>query len=843
MEGTVTVTPLAVMSPAAKSVARLFRTTVTSPFTEAKSAMLTDSVPVAYSTTPGVMWSRPGAGSSSVRMIAAEPLEAERETPPTLREASRFVATRRISLLLTFSNFTTGVVASASVAAGGAAPIRIPNTVAPKLATEKLGKVVCAAMVEGTVTVTPPAVMSPAAKSVARLFRTTVTSPFTEAKSLMLTDSVPVAYSTTPGVMWSRPGAGSSSVRMIAAEPLEAERETPPTLREASRLVATSRISLLLTFSNFTTGVVASASVAAGGAAPIRIPNTVAPKLATEKLGKVVCAAMVEGTVTVTPPAVMSPAAKSVARLFRTTVTSPFTEAKSLMLTDSVPVAYSTTPGVMWSRPGAGSSSVRMIAAEPLEAERETPPTLREASRLVATSRISLLLTFSNFTTGVVASASVAAGGAAPIRIPNTVAPKFATEKLGKVVWAAMVEGTVTVTPPAVMSPAAKSIARLFRTTVTSPFTEAKSLMLTDSVPVAYSTTPGVMWSRPGAGSSSVRMIAAEPLEAERETPPTLREASRFVATSRISLLLTFWNFTTGVVASASVAAGGAAPIRIPNTVAPKLATEKLGKVVCAAIAEGTVTVTPPAVISPAAKSVARLFRTTVTSPFTEAKSLMLTDSVPVAYSTTPGVMWSRPGAGSSSVRMIAAEPLEADSDTPPTLREASRLVATSRISLLLTFSNFTTGVVASASVAAGGAAPIRIPNTVAPKFATEKLGKVVWAAMVEGTVTVTPPAVMSPAAKSVARLFRTTVTSPFTEAKSLMLTDSVPVAYSTTPGVMWSRPGAGSSSVRMIAAEPLEAERETPPTLREASRLVATSRISLLLTFSNFTTGVVASA
>src|ERR1700745_1468270 len=113
---------------------------------------------------------------------------------------------------------------------------------------------------------------------------------------------------------------------------------------------------------------------------------------------------------------------------------------------------------------------------------------------------------------------------------------------------------------------------------------------------------------------------------------------------------------------------------------------------------------------------------------------------------TMPGVIAVGAGSGFSSVSTTATLPPVADTDTPPVARFASRFVATRGISFP-TFSNFTTGVdvVTSPTRMAdepddGAGAPSRNPNTVVPKFATEKSGVVVLAAMAVGTVTVTPP-------------------------------------------------------------------------------------------------------
>ena len=76
-------------------------------------------------------------------------------------------------------------------------------------------------------------------------------------------------------------------------------------------------------------------------------------------------------------------------------------------------------------------------------------------------------------------------GAAAPSRNPNTVAPKFATEKSGKFVFASMLLATGTVTPPAAIEASVNCLAVVFTLIVTSPFTSAKSVTLTVSVPVA----------------------------------------------------------------------------------------------------------------------------------------------------------------------------------------------------------------------------------------------------------------------------------------------------------------------------------------------------------------------
>src|SRR5690242_13203452 len=108
---------------------------------------------------------------------------------------------------------------------------------------------------------------------------------------------------------------------------------------------------------------------------------------------------------------------------------------------------------------------------------------------------------------------------------------------------------------------------------------------------------------------------------------------------------------------------------------------------------------------------------------------------------TMPGVIAVGAGSGFSSVSTTATLPPVADTDTPPAASFASRFVATRWISFP-TFSNFTTGVdvVTSPTRTAdelddGAGAPRRNPNTVAPKFATEKSGTFVCAPIALGTL------------------------------------------------------------------------------------------------------------
>src|SRR5258706_602529 len=318
-------------------------------------------------------------------------------------------------------------------------------------------------------------------------------------------------------------------------------------------------------------------------------------------------------------------------------------------------------PGVTAVGAGAGFSSVRMIPTIPPVADTDTPPVPSFASRFVATRWIDSP-TFSNFTTGVATVADVIApvaddvpGAAAPSRNPNTVAPKFATEKSGKFVFASMLLATGTVTPLAEIEASVNCLDVVFTLIVTSPFTSAKSVTLTINVPVAYSTMPGVTAVGAGSGFSSVRMIPTIPPVADTDTPPVPSFASRFVATRWIDSP-TFSNFTTGVATVADVIApvaddvpGAAAPSRNPNTVAPKFATEKSG-VVFASIALATGTVTPLAEIEASVNCLDVVFTLIVTSPFTSAKSVTLTISVPVPYRTTPGSTITIPTAALSAV-------------------------------------------------------------------------------------------------------------------------------------------------------------------------------------------------
>src|SRR6267143_1458255 len=304
-----------------------------------------------------------------------------------------------------------------------------------------------------------------------------------------------------PGVIAVGAGSGFSSVRMIPTIPPVADTDTPPVPSFASRFVATRWIDSP-TFSNFTTGVDTVADVMApveddvpGAAAPSRNPNTVAPKFATEKSGKFVFASIELAT-------------------------------------------GSVMPGVTAVGAGSGFSSVRMIPTIPPVADTDTPPVASFASRFVATRWIDSP-TFSNFTTGVATVADVIApvaddvpGAAAPSRNPNTVAPKFATEKSGK------------------------------------------------------------------SGFASVRMIPTIPPVADTDTPPVPSFASRFVATRWIDSP-TFSNFTTGVATVADVIApveddvpGAAAPSRNPFFVTATSTTEKSGKFVFASIELATGTVT-----------------------------------------------------------------------------------------------------------------------------------------------------------------------------------------------------------------------------------------------------------
>src|SRR6267143_668390 len=360
-------------------------------------------------------------------------------------------------------------------------------------------------------------------------------------------------------------------------------------------------------------------------------------------------------------------------------------------------------PGVIAVGAGSGFSSVRMIPTIPPVADTDTPPVPSFASRFVATRWIDSP-TFSNFTTGVDTVADVMApveddvpGAAAPSRNPNTVAPKFATEKSGKFVFASIELATGSV-------------------------------------------MPGVTAVGAGSGFSSVRMIPTIPPVADTDTPPVASFASRFVATRWIDSP-TFSNFTTGVATVADVIApvaddvpGAGAPSRNPNTVAPKFATEKSGEFVFASMLLATGTVTPLAEIEASVNCLVVVFTLIVTSPFTSAKSVTLTISVPVAYRTMPGVIAVGAGSGFSSVRMIPTIPPVADTDTPPVASLASRFVATRWIDSP-TFSNFTTGVATVADVIApvtgsvhGASPPSRNPNTFNPTSATEKSGKFVFA-------------------------------------------------------------------------------------------------------------------
>src|SRR6267142_1398353 len=277
---------------------------------------------------------------------------------------------------------------------------------------------------------------------------------------------------------------------------------------------------------------------------------------------------------------------------------------------------------------------------------------------------------------------------------------------------------------------------------------------------------PGVIAVGAGSGFSSVKMTPTIPPVADTDTPPVASLASRFVATRWIDSP-TFSNFTTGVATVADVMApveddvpGAGAPSRNPNTVAPKFAT---------------------------------------------AKSVTLTVSVPVAYRTMPGVTAVGAGSGFSSVRMIPTIPPVADTDTPPVPSFASRFVATRWIDSP-TFSNFTTGVATVADVIApvaddvpGAGAPSRNPNFFDETSATEKSGKFVFASMLLAIGTVTPLAEIELSVNCLDVVFTLIVTSPFTAAKSVTLTVSVPVAYRTMPGVTAVGAGSGFSSVRMI--------------------------------------------
>src|SRR5882672_2094027 len=323
-----------------------------------------------------------------------------------------------------------------------------------------------------------------------------------------------------------------------------------------------------------------------------------------------------------------------------------------------------------------------MIPTIPPVADTDTPPVASFASRFVATRWIDSP-TFSNFTTGVATVADVMApveddvpGAGAPRRMPKIVTPKFATEKSGKFVFASMLLATGTVTPLAEIDASVNCLDVVFTLIVTSPFTSAKSVTLTISVPVAYRTMPGVIAVGAGSGFSSVRITPMEPPVADTDTPPVASFASRFVATRWIDSP-TFSNFTTGVATVAEVMApvaddvpGAGAPSRNPNTVAPKFATEK-STVVLGRIGTGTGTRMPPAAIEGPVNAVALVFSTAVTSPFTSAKSVTLTISVPVAYSTSPV----------SSIT-IPTEALFADTDTPPTSIEATAPVTAIRTSL-----------------------------------------------------------------------------------------------------------------------------------------------------------------
>src|SRR6267142_733335 len=485
-----------------------------------------------------------------------------------------------------------------------------------------------------------------------------------------------------PGVTAVGAGSGFSSVRMIPTIPPVADTDTPPVPSFASRFVATRWIDSP-TFSNFTTGVATVADVMApveddvpGAGAPSRNPNTVAPKFATEKSGKFVFASMLLATGTVTPLAEIELSVNCLDVVFTLIVTSPFTAAKSVTLTVSVPVAYRTMPGVTAVGAGSGFSSVRMIPTIPPVADAMAPVE------------------------------DDVPGAGAPSRNPNTVAPKFATEKSGKFVFASMLLATGTVTPLAEIELSVNCLDVVFTLIVTSPFTSAKSVTLTINVPVAYRTMPGVIAVGAGSGFSSVRMIPTIPPVADTDTPPVASFASRFVATRWIDSP-TFSNFTTGVATVADVMApveddvpGAGAPSRNPNTVAPKFATEKSGKFVFASMLLATGTVTPLAEIELSVNCLDVVFTLIVTSPFTAAKSVTLTVSVPVAYRTMPGVTAVGAGSGFSSVRMIPTIPPVADTDTPPVPSFASRFVATRWIDSP-TFSNFTTGVATVADVMA----------------------------------------------------------------------------------------------------------------------------------------------
>src|SRR5882672_11738460 len=300
-------------------------------------------------------------------------------------------------------------------------------------------------------------------------------------------------------------------------------------------------------------------------------------------------------------------------------------------------------PGVTAVGAGSGFSSVRITPMEPPVADTDTPPVASFASRFVATRWIDSP-TFSNFTTGVATVADVMApveddvpGAGAPRRMPKIVTPKFATEKSGEFVFASMLLATGTDTPLAEIEASVNGLDVLFTLIVTSPFTSAKSVTLTISVPVAYRTMPGVIAVGAGSGFSSVRMIPTIPPVTDTPKPPVARFTPRFVATRWIDSP-TFSNFTTGVATVADVMApveddvpGAGAPSRNPNTVAPKFATEKSGKFVFASIELATGTDTPLAEIEASVNCLDVVFTLIVTSPFTSAKSVTLTISVPVA--------------------------------------------------------------------------------------------------------------------------------------------------------------------------------------------------------------------